>query len=136
MSNFMYKVAQFFQGRYGIDKLCYFLIVLYSALCLVNIFAKSLVVTILSLLIAVFAIYRILSRNIVQRQKESQIFENIVIKIKYAFSFTRQKIAQSKSYCFHKCPNCKAKLRLPRKKGKHTVCCPKCKQDFKMRVWF
>lgn len=134
--NFMYKVAQFFQGRYGIDKLCYLFIFLYCALCMVNIFAKSAVITIISLLIAALAVYRILSRNIAQRQKESQIFENIVTRVKYFFSSLRQKVVQSKSYCFHKCPHCKAKLRLPRKRGKHTVCCPRCKQDFKMRVWF
>lgn len=134
--NFMYKVSQFFQGRYGIDKFCYFLIILYCLLCFVNVFAKSVIITILSLLIAVFAIYRILSRNIAQRQKESQVFENIIMKIKYFFSSIRQWFVQRRSYCFHKCPHCNVKLRLPRKRGKHTVCCPKCKQDFKMRVWF
>lgn len=134
--NFMYKLAQFFQGRYGIDKLCYFFIILYCILCFVNIFTRSVIVTILSLLIAVFAIYRILSKNITQRQKESQIFENISIKIRYFFSSIRQWFVQCKNYCFHKCPHCQAKLRLPRKKGQHTVCCPKCNKDFKMRVWF
>lgn len=134
--NFIYKIVQFLQGRYGIDRLCYLLIGLYCLLCFINIFTRSIVVTIFSLIIAVFAIYRVFSKNIVQRQKEAQVFENFLIKIKYIFSNTRQRLYQMKNYCFHKCPNCKAKLRLPRKRGKHTVCCPKCKQDFEMRVWF
>lgn len=134
--NFMYKVAQFFQGRNGVDKLCYFLIIIYSLLCFVNIFARSFIVTIISLVIAGFAIYRVLSRNITQRQKEARAFDSILNRIKYFFSILRQRFVQRKTYCFHSCPHCKANLRLPRKKGKHIVCCPRCKKDFSMRVWF
>lgn len=134
--NFMYRIAQFFQGRYGIDKLCYFLIILYCALCFVNIFVKSIIITIIALLIAALAIYRTLSRNITQRQKEAYVFDNIFIKIKYFFSSLKTNFVQRKTHCFHKCPHCKAKLRLPRKRGKHTVLCPRCNKEFKMRVWF
>ena len=134
--NFMYRLAKFFQGRYGIDKFCYFLIILYCLLCMVNIFVRSVIITLIALLIAAFAIYRTLSRNIAQRQKEARFFDNIFTRIKYFFYTIRTRAVQSKTYCFHTCPHCKAKLRLPRKRGKHTVACPKCKQDFKMRVWF
>ena len=134
--NFVYRVAEFFQGRYGIDKLCYLLIGIYCALCFINIFIHSLIITIIALIIAAIAIYRVFSRNIAQRQREAQIFEGFFDKIKYFFQTITQRVRQSKAYCFHRCPHCKAKLRLPRKRGKHTVCCPKCRQDFKMRVWF
>lgn len=134
--NFMYKVAQFFQGRYGIDKFCYFLIILYCALCFANIFVRSFVITLIAVIIAVYAIFRVLSRNISTRQKEAEIFEGIYYKIKYFFMNIAQRMSQLRVYCFHKCPHCKAKLRLPRKKGKHTVCCPRCNKDFKMRVLF
>lgn len=134
--NFIYKVAQFFQGRYGIDKLCYFLIILYCALCFVNIFVRSFIITLLAVIIAAYAIFRVLSKNIINRQKEAEIFEGIYFKVKYFFTGIGQRLSQAKVYCFHKCPHCKAKLRLPRKRGKHTVCCPRCHKDFKMRVWF
>jgi len=32
------------------------------------------------------------------------------------------------------CPNCRATIKLPRKKGKHTCTCPKCRVDFKVKV--
>lgn len=134
--NFMYRIAQFFQGRYGIDKLCYVLIILYCSLCFVNIFVRSVIITIIALLIAALAIYRTLSKNISRRQKEAYIFDSILTRVKYFFSSLSTKFIQRKTHCFHTCPHCKAKLRLPRKRGKHTVSCPRCNQEFKMRVWF
>lgn len=32
---------------------------------------------------------------------------------------------------YKKCPNCRQKIRLPLKKGKHTVKCPKCSNNVK-----
>ncbi len=134
--NFVYRVAEFFHGRYGLDKLCYFLIVLYLFLGALNLFVQSLIITIIALIIAAFALFRVLSRDISRRQREAQIFEGFLNRFLYFISYFKQKLLQSKNYCFHKCPHCKAKLRLPRKKGKHTVCCPRCKENFKMKVWF
>jgi hypothetical protein len=42
--------------------------------------------------------------------------------------------------CHHngtfECPHCKANLRLPRKKGKHSVVCPRCKERFEVKNLF
>ena len=34
---------------------------------------------------------------------------------------------------YKKCPKCKQKLRLPLKKGIHTVKCPNCKEKFEVK---
>ena len=34
---------------------------------------------------------------------------------------------------YKKCPNCKQKIRLPLKKGKHTVKCPNCSYKFEVK---
>ena len=33
------------------------------------------------------------------------------------------------------CPHCKAQIKLPRKKGKHVVKCPRCRQRFDIKVY-
>lgn len=77
----------------------------------------------------IWAIYRMFSRNIAQRQKENLAF--LRLRGKLLVPFTRLKDRQ---HAYRTCPHCKATVRLPRKKGKHTVCCPKCRKDFKVKI--
>lgn len=45
-----------------------------------------------------------------------------------------KKIKEDKEHVIVICPNCNKKIRLPNKKGKHGVCCPICKTDFKVKI--
>ena len=38
-----------------------------------------------------------------------------------------------KTHVFKKCPQCKAMIRLPKRKGSHEVICPKCGREFKIK---
>ena len=52
-------------------------------------------------------------------------------------SFFKRKKAQfrdRKTHVYKKCPHCKATLRLPKKKGRHTVSCPKCRKRFETKI--
>ena len=42
----------------------------------------------------------------------------------------RKKIQERKVYSYYSCPNCHKKLRVPRKKGKITIKCPHCREQF------
>lgn len=44
------------------------------------------------------------------------------------------KIERLIDYSVVNCPNCPARLRVPKGKGKITVTCPKCITDFKMNT--
>jgi len=134
MGNFKYKLQRFMYGRYGIDKLYYALIVLSFGLLLVNIFVGSLIVNIFSWIILAYAIFRAFSRNVYKRRIENEKFMKIVNRAKAKISFLIRRIRQFRAFVFHKCPHCKAMLRLPRKTGKHTVECPRCHNEFNMRV--
>lgn len=136
-------IARFMYGRYGLDNLGKFSLVIYLALMIIiNILARSPLniraVSILNILAYIFfflILFRILSRNIPKRYAENQKYLNIKYKIVRYFSNIKVRFRERKTHIYKKCPNCKATLRLPRKKGKHVCCCPKCKKDFKVRVF-
>ena len=74
-------------------------------------------------------IFRMFSRNIAARQKENAAF--LKMKNQVVFAFRR---LFDRKHAYRTCPHCKAQLRLPRKKGVHTVGCPKCHRDFKVKI--
>ena len=76
-----------------------------------------------------YCIYRMFSRNIAARQKENAAF----LKFKTRISVFFRSLFDRK-HVYRTCPHCKAQLRLPRKKGVHTVGCPKCHSDFKVKI--
>ena len=46
----------------------------------------------------------------------------------------KQKLKTDRDHCFRICPQCKANIRLPKQRGKHTVVCPRCKCRFEVRI--
>lgn len=130
------QLMNFMYGRYGIDKLYYALFALYVILLFVNFWAKSLIVSLLMWIVFVYMLFRILSRKIHNRQRENDRFVRVLNKFTSFYKLTIKRIKEFRTYRYKKCPNCKAVLHLPRKKGNHTVCCPKCKNDFQIKNWF
>ena len=133
---------EFFNGRYGIDRLTLTLFLL--AAILIN----TDYMWIIGVGILGYGVFRMLSKNIDKRYRELQSFDKIVSKVrqflrpvttlivkgfdflyqKYVFYKTR--LQQQKYFVFTKCPKCKNTLRLPRNKGKLSVTCPVCKSEF------
>lgn len=134
--NFRYKLAQFMYGRYGIDKLFYALFILYFIIVGINSFVHLWVLQAIALIIIIVALFRALSRNIYKRQREGQKFDKIWNRVKSKYRLIQRRFKDRKTHCFRKCPNCKAMLRLPKKKGKHTAVCPRCRHEFPIRVLF
>ena len=133
-TKFTDKVIRFMYGRNGNDKLNRALFWVYFILLLANIIFKSTVLWVLELLLVVLYMFRFLSRNIYRRQKENRAFLKIWNKISGYFKLQRNKIRDRKTHVYRKCSHCRATLRLPKKKGKHTVRCPKCNQTFSVNI--
>ena len=112
-----YKMQQSMIGRYGIDALY-----------------KALLVIYLILVVTGYAIFRSFSRNIAARQRENARWLALTAPIRREGRLLRDKWTFRKTHVFKKCPSCKAVLRLPRKKGKHTVNCPHCHKNFTVHV--
>ena len=133
MNKFMYKMANFFQGRYGIDELYKFLFILFWIIAILSLFIRNPIIYLIEMLICVFMFFRALSRNIYKRQNENMKYLKIRDKVKGKINLQKRKWADRNTHIYRKCPNCKAEIRLPKKKGKHVCTCPSCKKDFKVR---
>lgn len=124
-------LMRFFAGRYGSDTLNHTLLVLYFLLWIVNIFAQSTIIQLLSTALIFYILFRMLSRNTYARSRENvaflRVFGGRLSKIK-----RRAGELKDSTHIYKSCPNCKARLRLPRRKGTHTARCPKCNTEFKV----
>ena len=65
MNGFMYKVARFFQGRYGIDKLFYGICGVAVVLSVANLFVRSLILQLMVYAVLVLAVTFVLVNTLV-----------------------------------------------------------------------
>lgn len=128
------RFARFMMGRYGVDRLYYFLLSLCFILIVINLFADSLIVSLIETAIFIYAVYRVLSRNIYKRQQENEKFIKLAEKPNKYINLQKCKIRDRKTHVYKRCPSCRNNLRLPRQKGKHTVVCPCCKNRFDVKI--
>lgn len=134
--NLGFKIQRFMAGRYGADQLWRALMIFYLiAIVITNIvyrFSKVAYysLSVLSLAIIVFAIFRVFSKNIEARRKENQDWLKLTGGIRQKFIFAKERNKQRKTHKFVKCKQCKMVLRLPKNKGKLNVSCPHCKNQF------
>ena len=126
-------LKKFMYGRYGGDDLSKALLVLSFILIIIARFLpKS-----LSSLIAIgyiptlVCVFRIFSRNIFKRRQENYKYLKIKNSVVIWSKQKLNRVKDSKTHKYFKCPDCKQKLRVPRGKGKISVTCPKCKKTFK-----
>ena len=131
---FREKLARFMAGRYGTDRLYHFLIVICFVLIVVNLFARSFIISLVELVILAYSAFRVLSRNIYKRQQENLKFIKLIDKPTKFYNLQKCKMRDRKTHVYKKCPSCKNNLRLPKQKGKHTVVCPCCKHRFDVRI--
>ncbi|MBO4433399.1 MAG: hypothetical protein J5852_07710 [Clostridia bacterium] len=132
--NFRWRIMQFMSGRYGADALFFIMFSISAALAFANIFVRSYILQMIVYAIMVLAILRVMSRNTAARARENRAVMSAWYKIKGIFDIRRQRKADY-THIYKKCPHCRAVLRLPRKKGKHTTVCPRCNKSFTVRVY-
>ena len=127
-------------GRYGGDTLNKVLLWIYVSVVLIYTIASFLIpstailvnqiVTIcyflLTALLIVLIFLRMLSRNIAKRRRENERFCGF-------FRLLRNRFRDRRTHVYRKCPKCRAVLRLPKARGRHTVVCPRCHERFGVR---
>ena len=126
MRGFFWRLRQglqrFMMGRYGTDKLNMAILGAGLIACLISIFIPfppvNLLLTLLSYGLMGLAIFRSLSRNTYKRYQENR---------KYLMFLQRFK---DREHRYFDCPRCRQQVRVPRKKGKIAISCPKCGEKF------
>ena len=121
-------------GRYGNDQLGIASMVLCLVLIIVNGFVRSAILYALIMGIMIWSLYRSMSKKIYDRRRENEWFLGIIGKVRSFFNLQKRKFTDRKTHVYRTCPNCKKTLRLPKRKGSHTVCCPCCHNDFSCKV--
>lgn len=120
-------------GRYGIDQLYNAMVITSIVLTLISGITKWRFLSTLGLVIILFAIFRVFSKNTSKRYQENMKFLQWWNPIRSKWRGTINRIKGSKTHKYLKCPGCRQDLRVPRGKGKISITCPKCKTKFETR---
>ena len=124
------RYIKFMKDRYGVDELYKFLLLICFVLLVINTFVSNSIIRLFEVLLIVIIFYRYMSKNIKLRKKENDKYLEIKDKIIKLFDYNKKKYKDRNTHMYKKCPKCKQKIRLPLKKGKHTVKCPNCGNRF------
>ncbi|MGN0641987.1 MAG: hypothetical protein ACI4JJ_02465 [Huintestinicola sp.] len=134
MEKLRYKLAGFMYGRNGADSLYKAQAAGYIVLALINIFARSAVVSVIMWALFIWSMFRFFSKNLNKRREENRAFLSAAAKVKQFFVLRKNMLRDIKTHVYKKCPQCHKMLRLPRKKGEHTVNCPCCHNSFSVKI--
>lgn len=116
-------------GRYGPDHLNIALILFGVILSLVFSLLKLGGLVYVAYLPLVFAIFRMLSRNIPRRRAENDRFLRFWWPIRTKAG-NKLKQLKDRNNHYYRCPSCGSTLRVPKGKGKIQITCPKCGERF------
>ena len=123
-------LRNFMAGRYGPDQLNVALLILAIVLGMVGSITRLGIITLLSYIPLVYALFRLFSRNITRRRAENDRFLRFWWPVKTKLSGKLKQFKDRKTHKYFKCPSCRNTLRVPKGKGKIQITCPKCGERF------
>lgn len=133
MKNFRDKIQEFMSGRYGVDDLGRLLFYVSLVLLILSLFVRSSFLSFLIMLLLIYDLFRVMSRNTSARWAENQKF--LGLKDRVAGSLRNAtRSARDREHVYFRCPNCHQTVRVPRGKGNISIHCPKCHTDFVRRT--
>ena len=120
-------MRHFMWGRYGVDQLNLFLLIVAVVLCLISFILSrwgavlkivGAVVNLLAYGVLIWYLFRSFSRNLTARQRENRRFLTL-----------RSRVTDRQNR-YYRCPNCGQTVRVPRGRGKICIKCPMCSEKF------
>lgn len=124
----------FMSGRYGTDQLGMTLLICGVVLSLISGIAGLKILYYLGLAMYIWELVRMFSRNVEKRRGENQKFMEFRRNFKTNVRQFFVRLKNSRQYKYFRCPQCRSRLRLPRKVGEVTVTCSKCQNKFKQKA--
>lgn len=127
-------LRRWLMGRYGYDELGAALLIFAVLMILFAYLTGIVLIMSLGFGLLLFAIFRFFSRDMYSRKLENDRFLRSWLPIKTFFVKKTDFIKNRIRYKYFKCPFCGLALRAPRRKGKITVTCSRCKNKFGQRT--
>ena len=127
------KFYRFMQGRYGIDQLNSFLMIVCVICFIVNMIIGSIVLTFIAYGTWLFVIFRMFSKNIYARNRENDKYLNFFSPLSRWLKLKLMS-KQDPSNKYFSCPKCKQMVRVPKGHGTVVVTCPNCQNKFEKRT--
>ena len=134
MNNLKWKFSRFMIGRYGADSLYQATVMLVIVLQLIHILTKKPIFNFISIILIVWMLYRVFSKNIVARRAENTLYVSIANKVKKRWKLEVRRLSDYRTHRYRQCQGCQTIMRLPRKRGTHTAKCPKCGHANKVKI--
>ena len=127
-------LAGFMQGRNGVDNLGWHALWAGLILSLVSSFLGSMLLSLAGNVLYFYALFRMLSRNVVKRQAENTRYVSFVNNWQKEVKQFFLRLKGTKEYKYFRCPSCKNRLRLRRGCGEKHITCPVCKYQFDQKA--
>lgn len=122
----------FMPGRNGVDFFNRHLFRIAAVFAAVNLLLLHQIGSV-PVIIAIYALFRTLSRNVIMRKMEDLTVRGFYDRIRGKIAGALLGLRQSRDYRFFSCPDCGSRLRVPRGKGRIQIACPRCGQRFNGR---
>lgn len=138
MNNLRNRIITFMSGRNGFDTITLALMILYAIVGAARAFVRkpvaAYILLIIDGLILLYALWRIFSKNIYKRREEEAAFRRLLGKARTELVLIKDRIKDIRTKRYRRCPSCKNVLRLPYKRGRHNVICPRCGTGFDVHI--
>lgn len=129
--------SKFMYGRYGADEYGRFLSIAALIPLILSIIIRDKAGAGLfgvTLAILIYQYFRMFSRRTEKRRIENQAYLKIKNRIVTEFRGMKSRFSQRKQYKFFRCKKCRAYLRVPRGKGKVSIRCSRCGNQFSAKA--
>ena len=121
-------------GRHGVDQLSVTLVWVGLGLYILAAVLNVGIISLLSLALYGYTIFRMFSRNEEKRAAENRRYLTWKNKWQTAARQARTRFKNRKQYKYFKCPQCGVRLRLTRGCGEKNIVCSQCKHTFHVKA--
>ena len=127
-------LAGFMQGRNGVDNLGWHALWTGLILSLVSSFLGSMLLSLAGNVLYFYALFRMLSRNVVKRQAENTRYVSFMNNWQKELKQFFLRLKGMKTHKYFRCPSCRNRLRMKRGSGEKTITCPVCRHQFTQKA--
>ena len=128
------SLARLMAGRHGADEFSLALLIAGLVLSMLASFTRLGLLSLIGMALYILSIFRIFSRNHAKRGEENRKYLEVWNKCTGGIRQFFVRLKNARRYKYFKCPECHARLRLPRKVGEVTVTCGKCRHAFRQKA--